>query len=390
LVQLIDREAGTPNPPQTLTVRSEILGQDRRIYVQLPSDYDRTNRAYPMLVVLDGEWLFDLARSHVRFYSEHQAMGFEIPKMIVVGIENLDRDPDYVPTPDPADEPVFPTAGKADKFLSFLRDELVPLIETDYRVAPSRTVVGWSFGGLCALYSALAMPELFDAYLCIGPAIWWDDELVVKRFEAATFDRPKRMVITLGADEVDGWVYGSTRKLLAQLEAHPIGNLDVVHLEFEGAGHSQGIPPAFAQGLRALFPGYRPTVEGEGFSLDDLKARYGGLSEAWGFDVEPSASVVLLSAQYRQKAGQPERALEILDWFLERCETASLIHFYRGSSLSDLGRDVEGLSAFRTALDVELQQAVPDGVYVRGFEARIAKISGQSTQEPKFAPRSER
>jgi len=386
LAQWIDRETGTPNPSQTLTIRSEILRQDRRIYLQLPSDYDRSSRAYPMLVVLDGEWLFDLARSHVRFYSEHQAMGFEIPKMIVVGIENLDRDPDYVPTPDPADEPVFPTAGKADRFLAFLRDELFPLIASEYRVAPSRTVVGWSFGGLCALYSAVAMPELFDAYLCIGPAIWWDDELVVKRFEAATFGRPKRMVITLGADEVDGWVYDSTNKLLAQLEAHPIGNLDVTHLEFEGAGHSSGIPPAFGQGLRALFPSYRPTVEGEGFSLDDLKAHYDGLSGTWGFDVEPSVSVVLLSAQYRQKAGQPGDALEILDWYLGSYEDASLIHFYRGSSLSDLGRDEEALEAYQTALDVERRQAVSDGVYLRGFQARIARTRGRSAQEPRSTP----
>lgn len=373
MAELLKRTAGTPNPAETLLIRSAVLEQDRRIYVQVPSDYERTQHAYPLLLVLDGEWLFEPARAQVRFLSEHPAMGFEIPKMIVVGIENIDRDPDYVPTPDPGEEIVFPTAGQADRFLAFLRDELFPLLESEYRLATSgRTVIGWSFGGLCALYAAIAVPELFDAYLCIGPAIWWDDELVVKRFGRATFDRPKRMVITLGADEVDGWVYDSTQKLLTQLEENPKENLSVTHLMFEGVGHTLGIPPGLSQGLRALFPGYRPLVEGEGFSLEDLQSRYARLAEDWGFSVEPSASVVLLSAQYRLKADQPEEALRIVDWFLERNSTHSLIHHYRGAALEKLGDQAEALGSYRKALSTERAKAVPDGVYVRGFESRIA------------------
>lgn|GEM_PF-3352392 len=377
MVDVQKREVGTPNPAETWTVRSEILQQDRRIYVQVPSDYERTAHAYPLLLVLDGEWLFEPSRAQVRFLSEHQAMGFEIPKMIVVGIENLDRDPDYVPTPDSSEDQIFPTAGRADRFLRFLRDELFPLLEGEYRVAPSRTVVGWSFGGLCALYSALAMPELFDAYLCIGPAVWWDDELVVKQFEEAAFDRPKRMVITQGADEVDRDGDDPTKKLLAHLEQHPKENLTVTPFEFEGVGHTLGIPPALSQGLRALFPGYRPLVEGEGFSLGELKQRYESLSASWAFDVEPSASVVLLSAKYRLNAEQPDEALRILDWYLERNATHSLIHHYRGVALEKRGQPTEALDAYRTALHAEKQLAVPDGVYVRGISLRIEKTEAE-------------
>ena len=113
MAQLLKREVGVPNPPQTLTVHSEVLGEERRIYLQLPDDYHQSERSYPLLVVLDGEWMFELARSHVQFYSDFAAMGVEIPKMIVVGIENLDRDRNYLPTPDLRDEPQFPTAGES-------------------------------------------------------------------------------------------------------------------------------------------------------------------------------------------------------------------------------------------------------------------------------------
>ena len=92
--------AVTPNPAHTLTVESEILGETRRVYVQLPEGYGRSEARYPVLVVLDGEWLFEPARALVRFQSEYDVMDVRIPKMIVVGIENVDRDRDYVPTPD--------------------------------------------------------------------------------------------------------------------------------------------------------------------------------------------------------------------------------------------------------------------------------------------------
>ena len=104
---------------------------------------------------------------------------------------------------------------------------------------------------------------------------------------------------------------------------------------------------------------------------------YAELSLAWGFDVEPSASVVLLSAQYRLKASQPEEALRILDWYLQRNATHSLIHHYRGAALTKLEKPTEALAAYRAALAAENRLAVPDGVYVRGIRARIEKAEAE-------------
>ena len=82
--------------------------------------------------------------------------------------------------------------------------------------------LGWSFSGLFALYAAVARPDLFDAYLFIGPAIWWDDELLVKMYRDIQFERPKRMVITLGSREKGPGVYSSTKRLLERLDQKPI------------------------------------------------------------------------------------------------------------------------------------------------------------------------
>ena len=372
MVGSLKHEVGTPNPPTTITMESRVLGGVRRVYLQLPDDYAISNHGYPVLLVLDGEWLFELARSHVRFYSEFAAMGVEIPKMIVVGIENVDRDRDYVPTPDRRDKPQFPTAGEADRFLEFLRDELLPRLETDYRATSSRIIVGWSFGGLFALHAAVSMPELFRAYLCIGPSVWWDDEWVAGRFETAAFERPTRMVITVGSEENPGPVYDSTKRLLGRLRSHPIDGLEVTDFEFEGVGHGGGVPHALSRGLRALFPGYRMKVT-EDTTIEKVETHYAHLSKRWGFDALPTPWVIQTLAANHWSAGREDEALRALDWYIERNPHESLIHAYRGIYLTRLGRRDDALCALHTALDLEHGRDVPSGVYLRGYCARIAE-----------------
>ncbi len=118
---------GMPNPGETVDFYSTVLDETRRIYVQLPEGYSRRDKKYPVLYVLDGEWLFHLASSHARFYSYDEVAGIRIPQVIVVGIENVDRDRDYTPTQNSGVDLVFPTAGEAETFVDFLQNELIPL-----------------------------------------------------------------------------------------------------------------------------------------------------------------------------------------------------------------------------------------------------------------------
>ncbi len=360
-----------PNPASTISLESEILGEERRIYIQLPDGYEHSDHRYPVLVVLDGEWLFELARSTVRFFSEYRVMDANLPQMIVVGIENTDRDRDYVPTEDPKEDPDFPTAGRADEFLRFLDRELFPLIDRDYRSAPSRTIVGWSFGGLFAMYSAVAAPDLFDAYLCIGPAIWWDSDLIYELYRDSSFERPKRMVITLGSYEEGGSVATSTRRILERFANNPIGKLHVSHFEFEGVGHSWGIPAALDKGLQRIFTGYLPPDDVMMGGEEEIVRYYERLSESWGFTVFPPADVMISLALNAKEEGDREQAIEILDRLLEYEPYTSMAWFHRGRFNAQLGNETEARTDYEKALSAELKRDVPSGVYLRLFRARL-------------------
>src|SRR5215207_466897 len=76
---------------QTITLRSKILNEDRRINVRLPDRYEQyPSEGYPVLYQLDGgaPGPFYYLAGLVDYLSEGAG---RIPHMIVVGIPNTDR-----------------------------------------------------------------------------------------------------------------------------------------------------------------------------------------------------------------------------------------------------------------------------------------------------------
>jgi predicted alpha/beta superfamily hydrolase len=109
------------------------------------------------------------------------------PETIVVGIPNVDgkgRQRDYTPPGmrqdiDDADGP----QGRADRFLAFLRSELIPHVEREFRANGERTLAGNSRGGLFAVYALTAGDGSFRHYIANSPALWRDDDAMVQRLD---------------------------------------------------------------------------------------------------------------------------------------------------------------------------------------------------------------
>jgi len=149
--------------------------------------------------------------------------------MIIVGVNNTDRARDMTPTK-PAtafgDMPWRGGVGGADKFLSFIADELLPTIDRNYRTRPYRVLVGHSLGGLFAVYALINRPEVFKGYVVISPSLWWDDQVLVKAaqpFFAAHEDLRADLYMSM-ADEGDAML-GGAWKLSAVLEESKLANV---------------------------------------------------------------------------------------------------------------------------------------------------------------------
>lgn len=162
---------------------SEVLGEWREIFVQLPNGYEVDNgKKYPVAYLIDGEILLPAASNVHDFYS-----GGYMPEMILIGISNAEnRTRDLTPSKITTKYgmPFSEVSGEAADFLSFVRKELIPYVERKYRAANYRTLIGHSYGGLFAIYSLLNSPKLFANYVSIDPSLDWDDQLLLQKAAA--------------------------------------------------------------------------------------------------------------------------------------------------------------------------------------------------------------
>jgi predicted alpha/beta superfamily hydrolase len=370
--------------PEKITVRSDVLGEDRVVLVWLPEGYDGSSRRYSVLYVLDAEYFFPQAVSSVQFLSE---LGYEgrqhpIPEMIVVGVVNVDRERDYTPSHAPAQARgrlSFPTSGGAAAFQDFLERELVPLVDSRYRTQPHRILSGWSLGGLFTVYMYLETPELFSRYLAISPSLWWDDSLVVRQTRRWLHDggslSPQRLVITLGAIEggdMDGSVRQNFVPLLANQHRPAV---DFSFLEIPGESHDHVPYKAYYDGLIALYSDWLvpPHVLQGGMAA--VQRFFEGLSSRWGYRVEVPLSVYrLLSLTLPDVAP----ALAVARRAAEQYPRSSVAYLSLGRLQRMAGDTAAAVATLRQALRLEMERTVPQSERLRAIRGQLERLQGQA------------
>jgi len=165
---------------ETRKLTSSIVnGQEYELQILLPNGYQNATKKYPVVYLMDSQWDFPLVKC---LYGEQYYDGF-IPEMIIVGVTwgGINPNPDSLRVRDytPSKEARQPQSGGADKFLSFMKNELFPFVETNYRAdEKSRTLMGCSLGGLLTLYTLFTHTDMFNGYVAASPAFGWDREII--------------------------------------------------------------------------------------------------------------------------------------------------------------------------------------------------------------------
>lgn len=180
---------------ESIKLSSKIMEEDRTILIRVPGNYEKdTDKKYPVLYTLDGNTHFKRVVGTIEWLSESSAM---IEEHIVVAITNTQRFRDLSTSKMERN----PTAGGADKFLKFIKEELIPYVDKNYRTNPFKTLAGHSLAGLFTVHTMMTQTNLFNAYIAMAPALGYNSAELITRTETllkADNNLPTFLYMTLG------------------------------------------------------------------------------------------------------------------------------------------------------------------------------------------------
>lgn len=356
LGSIVTANAGDDNKlifGERVSIKSNILDEERTILISLPDNYENTNRHFPVLYVLDGNTHF----RHAVGATDYLARYGLAPGIIVVAITNIDRNRDF----SPVHTDNIATSGGAKKFHEFLSNELLPTIEKRYRTSDYNILMGHSFGGTFAAYSLLEYPDVFDAYIAVSPYLQYANNYIVNEAKMklkAEYNNPKSFFMTVG-DEPD---YLATLDEFSDLVlAKSDSTINFLYVQMPDENHGTTPYLSMYNGLRFIFSDYRFTnitfVEG----LEALDAHYEAVSKKYGIMVFTSENTINRMGYNFLRAGDMEKAINIFQEGVKRFPNSanvydSLGEAYENNNQLKLARDNYG-NAYKLGVEQNLGTA---------------------------------
>jgi predicted alpha/beta superfamily hydrolase len=275
---------------QTLhkNIEAEILGETRELKIQVPRGhdaYENDGKKYPLIVVLDGDYMFEVVAGNVDYYSFWDDM----PNSIVVGInqsENRDTDLMY-------DEVNSLPIEGGNKFMNFVMEEVLPYMEENFNLEKFKMVVGHGKSANFANYFMLKKESqpTFQSFVVIAPDFApempkWVSEVIPKTetklfyyLATSTNDIPK--------------FKEQTEALATTLEAVDNSNVFFNSDTFDGPSHYSLPAHSIAKALESTFLVYQPISKKEykevitklsGSPVDYLVEKYETIEDLFGID----------------------------------------------------------------------------------------------------------
>ena len=239
---------------QVRNLTSTIDGQEYKIYVALPPGYSDASRQFPVLYLLDAQWDFPLVEGLVAT----QLQEAFVPRLVIVGITWGGSNPnpsqlrmrDFTPT-----RGRLPQSGNAPNFLKFIKQQLIPFVDANYRTTKDRTLMGHSAGGLFGLYALFQEPELFNRYVVASPELMYDfPSLLSDEKQFSKKGSPGQVRVFMSVGGLEGPKLPVFREFSETFKTdHPEIKMETRIIE--GEAHNSSQADGYLEGLRSV---YRP------------------------------------------------------------------------------------------------------------------------------------
>ncbi|CAI8402225.1 MAG: Uncharacterised protein [Formosa sp. Hel3_A1_48] len=229
-------------------IESDRLGT-RELKIQLPRNYEEnTEKYYPLILVLDGDFLFEIVAGNVD-YTSYWA---DMPEALVVGINQVEtRSEDLFVS----DATFFPTQDGA-KFYEFLGAELMPYLEENYRLGTFKVAVGHGASANFINFYSFRKTPLFQAYIALSPSMspYMDSNLTE---QLADLKSPLFYYMSTASEDFRDHRKDITA-LNTKLEAIDSNHLFYAFDNFDGLDHYGLVNASIPKALQHIFLVFQP------------------------------------------------------------------------------------------------------------------------------------
>lgn len=363
-------------------ISSARLSSERKLKIKLPKDYDPNGEEkYPVIIVFDGDYLFEPVAGQVDFQTYFDNM----PSSIVVGImQGKDRFHDAYFDPTTG----LPTESGL-RFHDFVSDELLPYIDGNYKTSRFRIAVAHDQMGNF-INSYLFKKELdFQAYVCISPDFTGSlNNFISKR-------------LSLFKDDVFYYM-ATSDKDIPQVRQHilatdtqlkEVDNQNVTYYfdDFENETHYTLVTGAISSSFEKIFDIYNPLREKEleekvlpyDGTLDRyLTDRYDRIEELFGIKKEISEEEIEKVAKIAEQR-EDLKSLGKLGDLANKLHPETLLGtYYLAQSAEGLGRTKKAKKLYESALTLnDVSHINRDYIFSKIDELTVADLDEEIEDE---------
>ncbi|MDK9684519.1 alpha/beta hydrolase [Pseudoalteromonas shioyasakiensis] len=339
----------------THTIESSNLSEQRTVVVQLPKSYQtHPNKRYPVIYRLDGVGNLPLINAVLERLQQND----QAPEVIVVAIESTNRLRDFYPTVNKEPQGPVGEGGGAAKFLAFVEQELMPLVNKQYRTHDYRVIAGASAAGVFALHSMQADPELFQAHIAYSPAVWWNYGAPAKSLNTfVTKAKSINSYVYMNIGEEAGIMRERYDDMQQTMQNSKVQNLRFKSDAFAGVSHNLTSVAGAFNAYHGLFLSKHMPLSALGDDVSSIDVYYQRLSQQWGEQIAPPDRAVRMLGYSLTDNQQFERAIEVFKYNIKNYPKSA----YALSALS-YGYEMQG-NTRQALVQIEAAIAVADDSY---------------------------
>lgn len=350
---------------KVILFESEILKEKRGIYISVPTFYENSEERYPVLFVLDAEGNFPFATGMMHFLGQTGRQ----PKMIVVGIPNTDRGRDFTPSVI-ADY----KSGGADQFIRFLKEELFPYVEENYRTEPFKVLYGHSLTGMFSIYCLNKEPDLFQAHIAVSPALNYDNNYLFRRFNnqlGTTDEKHRFLYMAVGNEPRFLPVIEKYEEILDDVASD---NLHWKYNYFEKDDHNSVRLKALYEGLEFIYNDWMIDAEHLEGGYETIRNHYLELSEKYGYKMLPNEDTLNRIGYIYLRGANFDDAIKIFKYNVELYPESANVYDSLGDAFEKKDDPERALENYKVAVELSEKQNLRNKqVFVTNLN-RIKKI----------------